>query len=85
MVSLDFAIVDDNYKTWAAHKPFLDTAIVYNQHPPLLWYNSRYEFIYRYGEVLTQLPFEIKVQMPPTDSGKRGYSDTYINQLKAQY
>ena len=43
------------------------------------------EPVHRYGEVLTQLPFEIKVQMPPTDSGKRGYSDTYINQLKAQY
>jgi hypothetical protein len=41
-----------------------------------------YESIYWYDEVLTQLPFEIKLKMPPTDRGGRGYSDKYIAQLK---
>jgi len=38
---------------------------------------------HRHGEVLTQLPFEIKTTMPATDKGKRGYSDQYIAQAKA--
>ena len=42
-----------------------------------------YEFIYRYGEFITQLPFELKLKMPPTDRGGRGYSDKYIAQLKS--
>lgn len=41
-----------------------------------------YEFIYRYGEVLTHLPFELKIHMPATDRGKRGYSNSYIAKLK---
>lgn len=41
-----------------------------------------YESIHRHSEFLTQLPFELKIAMPPTDSGNRGYSDKYINRLK---
>lgn len=37
---------------------------------------------YWYGEVLTQLPYELKLTMPRTDRGKRGYSNSYIAKLK---
>lgn len=37
--------------------------------------------IYRHSEVVTQLPFELKLTMPPTDRGKRGYSDSYISKI----
>jgi len=44
---------------------------------------SMYEFPpNRYGEVLTQLPFELKIDMPPPDRGGRGYSDEYIAKSK---
>ena len=32
----------------------------------------------RHNEFLTQLPFELKLAMPPTDRGKRGYSDKLV-------
>lgn len=50
---------------------------------PVIWYTEYYEFIYRYGEVLTQLPYEIKVKMPPTDRGKRGYSNKLTASLRS--
>lgn len=40
-----------------------------------------YESSNRYGEILTQLPFELRVEMPEPDSG-RGYSNEYV--FKAQ-
>ena len=60
---------------------------------PLLWYNETYEFIYRYGKVLTQaktnnlspatqIPFEIKLAMPKPDRGGRGYSDKLVARLQ---
>jgi len=33
---------------------------------------------YRYDDFITQLPFELKLTMPPTDRGSRGYSDEYV-------
>ena len=42
----------------------------------------QYECIYRHGEVLTQLPFKIKVAMSSTDRRGRGYSDQYIARSK---
>ncbi len=36
----------------------------------------------RNSKVLTQLPFEITMSMPPTDRGKRGYSDTLVSKLQ---
>jgi len=47
-----------------------------------LCYTISYEFIYRYDDFITQLPFELKLTMPPTDRGGRGYSDSYIKKLK---
>ncbi len=43
---------------------------------PLLEYGN--EFIYRYRYCVTQQPFELKLTMPPTDRGGRGYSDEYV-------
>jgi hypothetical protein len=40
-----------------------------------------YEFEYRYDDFITQLPFELKLTMPPTDRGGRGYSDEYVANL----
>jgi hypothetical protein len=37
-----------------------------------------YELIYRYDDFITQLPFELKLTMPPTDRGGRGYSDEFV-------
>lgn len=34
---------------------------------------------YRY--CVTQQPFELKLTMPPTDRGGRGYSDEYVAEL----
>ena len=34
--------------------------------------------INRYDDFITQLPFELKLTMPPTDRGGRGYSDEYV-------
>ena len=43
---------------------------------------SSYEFTSnRNSKVLTQLPFELKLEMPPTDKGKRGYSDKLVANL----
>jgi hypothetical protein len=36
----------------------------------------------RHTEFVTQLPFEIKTSIPPTDRGKRGYSDELATNLK---
>ena len=36
---------------------------------------------YRYGEVLTHLPYELKLRMPPADRGKR-YPNSYTKNLK---
>jgi|GEM_PF-5245547 len=41
-----------------------------------------YGVINWYDDFITQLPFEIKLTMPPTDRGKRGYSDAYILRLR---
>lgn len=32
----------------------------------------------RHNDFLTQLPFELKLTMPATDRGGRGYSDEYV-------
>ena len=48
--------------------------LVDNCYLPLLYY--WYEFIYRQTKILTLLPFELKLQMPATDHGKRGYSNS---------
>lgn len=48
-----------------------------------LVYLCTYEFVYRKAKVLTQLPFELKLQMPPTDRGGRGYSDEYIANIRS--
>jgi hypothetical protein len=34
--------------------------------------------INRYDDFITQLPFELKLTMPPTDKGGRGYSDKLV-------
>ncbi len=39
---------------------------------------SPYESINRYTYLVTQQPFELKLTMPPTDRGGRGYSDKYV-------
>jgi hypothetical protein len=39
---------------------------------------------YRHIKVLTQLPFELKLRMPSTDRGGRGYSDEYITEIEQQ-
>lgn len=44
----------------------------------------KYEFIYRNSKVLTQLPLDIKMRMPATDKGKRGYSDKLVAKLLRQ-
>lgn len=36
----------------------------------------------RHSESVTQLPLEIKLAMPPTDRGGRGYSDEYVTILR---
>jgi hypothetical protein len=41
-----------------------------------------YEFIHRYDEFITQLPFELKLTMPKPDRGGRGHSDTLVAQLQ---
>jgi len=47
-------------------------------------YNWIYVHLMRNSKVLTQLPFEIKMSMPPTDRGRRGYSDTLVANLRKQ-
>ena len=42
------------------------------------------EFIYWYDDFITQLPFELKLTMPPTDRGGRGYSDELIAKLQRE-
>ena len=39
------------------------------------------EPVHRYDDFITQLPFELKLTMPPTDRGGRGYSDEYVAKL----
>lgn len=46
-----------------------------------LCYTVSYEFIYRYKYCVTQQPFELKLTMPPTDRGGRGYSDEYVSKV----
>lgn len=36
------------------------------------------EFKYWYDDFITQLPFDLKLTMPPTDRDGRGYSDEYV-------
>lgn len=36
-----------------------------------------YESFYRSGDFVTQLPFELKLNIPPTDLGKKGYSSRF--------
>jgi len=38
--------------------------------------------INRYDDFITQLPFELKLTMPPTDRGGRGYSDKLVAEIK---
>lgn len=38
---------------------------------------------HRNSKVLTQLPFELKKSMPPTDCGKRGYSEKFTARLQS--
>ena len=38
----------------------------------------------RYGDFITQLPFELKLTMPKPDRGGQGYSDELIAQLKSK-
>ncbi len=40
-----------------------------------------YEPINRHSKVLTQLPFELKLRMPNTDRGGRGYSNQLVASL----
>ncbi|MDQ5886079.1 MAG: hypothetical protein QG628_476 [Patescibacteria group bacterium] len=47
-------------------------------------YNTVHEFIYRYDDFITQLPFELKLTMPPTDRGGRGYSDEYVAEAQKE-
>lgn len=49
---------------------------------PLLCYTYTYEFRNWHIKVLTQLPFELKLRMPNTDRGGRGYSDEYITTIE---
>lgn len=42
------------------------------------------EFIYRYDDFITQLPFELKLTMPQTDKGSRGYSDEYVAKIQEE-
>jgi len=41
-----------------------------------------HELKYRHIKVPTQLPFELKLRMPSTDHGGRGYSDEYITAIE---
>lgn len=43
---------------------------------------SIYGFRDRQTKILTQLPFELKLRMPNTDRGGRGYSDEYIEEIE---
>lgn len=36
----------------------------------------------RHIKVPTQLPFELKLRIPNTDRGGRGYSDKYIEEIE---
>ncbi|MDB5161919.1 MAG: hypothetical protein JWM52_427 [Candidatus Saccharibacteria bacterium] len=45
---------------------------------------SLYEFIYWHNEFITQLPFELKLTMPPTDKGRRGYSNSLVAKVKQE-
>lgn len=46
---------------------------------------SIYEFTSNWHiKVPTQLPFELKLRMPSTDRGGRGYSDEYIAEIEQQ-
>ena len=40
-----------------------------------------YESIDWYTYLVTQQPFELKLTMPPTDRGGRGYSDEYVAEM----
>ena len=42
-----------------------------------------YELIYRLSQNANQLPFELKLTMPPTDKGVRDYSDEYLAKIKS--
>lgn len=44
--------------------------------------------VYPYGFIdwhsdFVNLPFMLKVRVPPTDRGKRGYSDVYVSKARA--
>ncbi len=39
---------------------------------------------HRYTYCVTQQPFELKLTMPPTDRGGRGYSDKYVAKLQKE-
>jgi len=43
-----------------------------------------FESFYRHSEVLTQLPFELRLEMPPTDRGGRGHSDKYVKKAQRE-
>lgn len=46
--------------------------------PPKLVYEPEHW----HSEVITQLPLELKLTMPPTDKGKRGYSNEFAKRLE---
>jgi hypothetical protein len=44
-----------------------------------------YEFASNWNnEALTQLPFELKLEMSATDRGGRGYSDKYVAKIQQE-
>lgn len=42
------------------------------------------DFIFRNSKVLDQLPFKLKLKMPPGDRGKRCYSGKLVNRTEIQ-
>ncbi len=46
---------------------------------PLLWYGKEINQPYS-----VNLPYELRIAMPPTDKGKRGYSDIYVAKIRKE-
>lgn len=58
-----------------------EEVIIWGQLPVLAKAEVGFEPKHRYRYCVTQQPFELKLTMPPTDRGGRGYSDEYVAEL----
>jgi len=62
-----------------------EVVTIWGQFPVLVKAEVGLESIYWYDDFIIQQPFELKLTIPPTDRGGRGYSDEYVSEAVKQH